>query len=122
MKIKLDRTSLLKLVCLIILIFAMFFGAVELIFLVDLGGIDFAVTFLLIYFASMRDALTYKFRLHKSNLRAALVYLSELYMFKPKIFVSHASAAGILVALTCSIFLACLVWVPLIYVSSGFIV
>ena len=121
MKLKFDRTTLLKIACLIILIIAIFFGAIELVFLVDLGGLDFAVSFLLVYFASIRDTLIYKYRVLKSNIGNAFVALSKLYMFQPKVFVSHAPASGVLIALTCSVFLACLLWVPLIYVSSGFI-
>lgn len=116
-----DRAALLKFICLIILIVAIFFGSVELVFLIDLGGLDFAVTFLFVYFASIRDTIIYKYRVLKSEIEEAIVFLSGLYIFQPKVFVSHASASGVLVALTCSVFLACLVWVPLIYVSSGFI-
>ena len=120
MKIKFDRIALLKTVCLIILVAAIALGAVELIFLVDLGGLDFAVTFLLVYFATIRDTLIYKYRVLKSNIGEATIILSGLYVFQPKVFVSHASASGVLIALTCSVFLACLLWVPLIYLSSGF--
>lgn len=121
MKIKFDRTTMLKLACLIILLVVVPFGAMELVFLVDLGGIDFAVTFLLVYFASIRDALIHRFHTIKSRLGVALVFLSGLYIFRPKVFVSHVSASGAILALTCSVFFACLLWLPLIYVSSGFI-
>lgn len=121
MKFEFNRTNLLRALCLFVLIVAMFMGAIELVFLVDLGGIDFAVTFLMVYFASIRDSLLYKYRVVKSEVQLTLKYLSELYMFKPSIFASHASASGVLVALTCSVFLALLLWLPLIYLSSGFI-
>lgn len=121
MKIKFDRTTLLKFVCLIILLVALPLGAAELLFLVDLGGIDFAVTFLLVYFAIIRDAISYKYRNLKSGLNEFLVYASALYMFRPRVFVSHLSASSLIVAVTASVFFACLLWIPLIYVSSGFI-
>lgn len=121
MKFKLDRTAVLKIVCLIILIVAIFMGAAELVLLVDLGGLDFAVTFLLVYFASIRDNIVYRYRAFKSNIKEAMIYFSALFIFQPKVFVSHASASGLLIAFTCSVFLACLLWVPLIYLSSGFI-
>ena len=121
MRFRLNKTTFLKAIVLVILIAAMLLGAVELVFLVDLGGIDFAVSFLLVYFATIRDTLIYKYRVLKSEIEATSVLLSELYMFRPKIFVTHVSASGILVTLTCSVFLACLMWVPLIYVSSGFV-
>lgn len=121
MKFKFDRTTLLKFVCLIILLVALPLGAAELLFLVDLGGIDFAVTFLLVYFAIIRDAISYKYRNLKSGLNEILVYASALYMFRPRVFVSHLSASSLIVAVTASVFFACLLWIPLIYVSSGFI-
>jgi len=116
-----DRKLLLKSLVLLVLFTAILLGAVELVLLVDLGGIDFAVAFLLVYFAAIRDTIIYKVRVLKSEIDAAIDYLSELYIFQPKIFVSHVGASGIIVTFTCSVFLACLMWVPLIYVSSGFV-
>lgn len=121
MKIKFDRTTLLKFVCLIILFVALFLGAAELVLLVDLGGIDFAVTFLLVYFVTIRDSISYKYRNLKSGLNELVVYASGLYMFRPRVFVSHLSASSLIVAVTASLFFAGLLWVPLIYVSSGLV-
>lgn len=120
MKLKLNRENLLKAIVLVILVIAIALGAVELLFLIDLGGLDFAVTFLLVYFAAIRDAILFKYRMFKSELGGAIVFLSSLYMFRPKILISHASASGVIVALTCSMFLACLMWVPVMILSSGF--
>ncbi len=120
MKFEIDKKAILKLILLVVIFVAILMGAVELIFLIDLGGLDFAVTFLLVYFASIRDTFIYKYRVFKSEIEEAIVYLSALYLFQPKVFVSHVSASGVLVALTCSVFLACLMWVPVMYVSSGF--
>lgn len=121
MKFQLDRKSLLRSVVLVILIVAMLFGAAELVLLVDLGGLDFAVTFLLVYFAAIRDTIIYKYRILKSETGVAIKLLSQLYIFQPKVFLAHATASGLLVTLTCSVFLVCLMWVPLIYLSSGFV-
>ena len=119
MKLQFDRNTWLKALVLIILVLGMFLGATELVFLVDLGGIDFAITFLLVYFASIRDILIFKYRVLKSEINDLVCYMAELYAFKPKVFISHASASGVLLALTCSVFLACLMWVPAIYLSLG---
>ena len=121
MKIKFDKTTLLKLLCLIVLLVALPLGAAELLFLVDLGGIDFAVTFLLVYFAMIRDVVSCRYRNFKYALNDFLVYVSSLYMFRPRVFVSHVSASSLIVVVTASVFFACLLWIPLIYVSSGFI-
>lgn len=118
MRIKLNRTNLLRLACLLILVIAVSFGAAELLLIVDLGGIEFAVTFLLAYFASIRQVLAFKYRMLKSDIRQFVEFLSELYMFRPKVFISHVSATGVLVALTCSVFLACLFWVPVVLASA----
>ncbi|MEQ9023168.1 MAG: hypothetical protein RLN82_10485, partial [Pseudomonadales bacterium] len=119
-KFKLDRKLILKSLVLFVLIAAIMMGAVELLFLIDLGGLDFAVTFLLVYFAAIRETITYKYRAFKSEISELIQYFAALYLFQPKVFVSHASASGVLVALSCSVLLACLLWIPLIYVSSGF--
>ena len=93
----------------------------ELVFLVDLGGIDFAVTFLMIYLSTICNLLVVKFDKFKRDVSTFFLFLADLYMFRPKTFVSHVSASSVLVALTCSVFLTCLLWVPVIYLSTGFI-
>lgn len=120
-KFELDRKTLIRFAC-IILILALLPFSFELAFLIDLGGIDFAITFLMLFLASSYHALLDKWETFKSDLRAFFVFLAQLYMFKPRIFVSHATASGIILTLTSCLFLACLFWIPLMYVSSGYLV
>lgn len=121
MNIEFNRKNLLRILCLFVLIVAISMGAIELVFLVDLGGIDFAVTFLMVYFATIRDTLIYKFRIVKSELDRTLIYLSELYLFKPRVFASHATASSVLILISGSVLFACLMWLPAIYLSSAYL-
>lgn len=119
-KFELDRKALVRIAC-IILILALLPFSFELAFLIDLGGIDFAVTFLMLFLATSYNVLLVKWDNFKRELSNSLVFLTQLYMFKPKVFVPHATASGLILTFTCSLFLVCLFWIPVIYVSSGFI-
>lgn len=120
-KFELDRKTIIRIICLAIVIALLPFSF-ELVFLIDIGGIDFAVTFLMLYLASIYNVLAVAWDNFKRELRGFIVFLSELYLFKPKVLLPHAAASGLIVAITCSLFLACLFWIPALYLSSGFIV
>ena len=119
LKIKLDRKTLIRISCLLLLIMVLPFS-LELILLIDIGGIDFALTFLMVYLGTIYNTIVVKLDTLKREVSSFLQFLAQLYIFKPKVFVSHATASGVVIALTCSIFLACLFWIPTIYVSSSF--
>jgi hypothetical protein len=116
-KFKLDRKTLLRIAC-IFLVIALLPFSMELVLLIDIGGIDFAITFLMIYLASAYQYLLGRWFEFRKVLREFVLFTTELYMFKPKVFVSHASASGIIMAATCSLFLVCLFLIPVIYMSS----
>ena len=44
-----------------------------------------------------------------------------LYTFKPRVYFLHATASSALAVVAYSVFLACAVWVPVIFISAGFI-
>ena len=117
---KLDRKMLIRIACLGLLLAVMPFS-MELILLADIGGLDFALTFFMLYLGAVHNAVLEKWSNFKRGCTEFIVFASQLYMFKPKIFVPHVAASGIVLAITCSMFLAFLFWVPLMYVSSGFI-
>lgn len=118
LKIKLDRKTLIRISCLLLLIMVLPFS-LELILLIDIGGIDFAVTFLMVYLGTIYNTIIVKLDTLKREVSSFLHFLAQLYIFKPRVFVSHATASGVVMALTCSVFLACLFWIPTIYVSSS---
>lgn len=115
-----SRNRIIKTLMLVVLVIAILLGAFELAFLVDVAGLDFAITFLLAYFVAIRDSLVYRYRIVKSEFMATVAALSSLYLFRPRVFVSHATASGLLFTLTCSVLFACLIWLPLFYLSAGF--
>ena len=117
---KLDRKTLIKLACLVLLLAVMPFS-MELILLADIGGLDFALTFFMLYLGSMHNTVLEKWSNFKRGCAEFIVFAAQLYMFKPKIFVPHVAVSGVVLSVTCSMILACLFWIPLMYVSSGFI-
>ncbi|MBQ15098.1 MAG: hypothetical protein CMQ17_11970 [Gammaproteobacteria bacterium] len=111
---------LIRLGCLLLLLAVLPFS-MELILLIDIGGIDFALTFLIFYLGATYNTLIVKLDNLKRDVSDFGFFISGLYMFKPRVFVPHATASGVLIVLTCSVFLTCLFWIPVMYVSSGFI-
>ena len=120
MKIELNRKTLIKLACFALLLMVLPFSF-ELILLVDIGGFDLALTFLMVYLGSVVTLLQAKWDNFKREVAAFVLFVSQLYMFRPRVFLPHLAVSSLVVSLTCSLFLACLFWVPLMYVSSGFI-
>jgi len=119
-RFRMDRKMLIRLGCLLLLLAVLPFS-MELILLIDIGGIDFALTFLIFYLGATYNTLIVKLDNLKRDVSDFGFFISGLYMFKPRVFVPHATASGVLIVLTCSVFLTCLFWIPVMYVSSGFI-
>ena len=119
-KFDLDKKTLIRIGC-IVLIIAMLPFSFELAFLIDLGGIDFAVAFLLLFLSANYNLLAVKWDGFKREVASFVVFLAELYMFKPRVFAPHVAVSGIIVCISCSVLLACLFWIPVMYVSSGFV-
>jgi len=119
-KFDLNQKNLIRIACIACIIVLLPFSF-ELAFLIDLGGIDFAITFLMMFLASNYNLLLARWEAFKQDLAGFLRFLAELYLFKPKVFVPHTVATGIIMSFTCSLFLACLFWIPAMYASSGFI-
>lgn len=117
---RVDRKSLIK-IGLILVLLAILPFSMEMVLLIDIGGIDFALSFLVIYLGTLYNTILVKWDAFKRELRYLVVFLGELYMFKPRVLVPHVAVSSIVVSVTCSLFLACLFWIPLMYVSSGFI-
>ena len=117
---KINRKILVRIGWLLLLLAILPFSF-ELIFLIDIGGIDFALTFLILYLGTFFNTLVEKSDNFKREVSRSVYFLAQLYMFRPRIFLSHATASGLVLAVTCSVFLACLLWIPAIYLSSSLI-
>lgn len=115
-----DRKTLIRIAALILLFIVLPFS-LEMLFLMDLGGIDFALAFLFIFLGSSRHALLVRWESFKADVAAFVRFMAELSMFKPRVFVPHVAVSGIILSIGCSVLLLGLFWVPLIYASSGFV-
>lgn len=120
MKIQLNRETLIKL-CGILLLLAILPFAVELFFLIDVFGFEFTVSFLFLYLGAIRDRVLVKIQEIKHQALSFVFFIASLYMFQPRVFISHSVASGVVVTLTCSALLATVFWLPAIYLSSGFV-
>ena len=118
MKLNLDRETIIKIGGIILLIAILPF-AVEFIFLIDVFGLEFAASFMFLYLGMMRDKFLLKLRSLKMDFNLFIISIAKMYLFQPKVFVSHSIGSGVIIALTCSVLLSCTLWIPAIYFSSG---
>lgn len=119
MRLKLDKKTLIKIGLILILIAILPFS-MEMVLLIDIGGMDFALTFLLMYLSTFYNSVLVKWDNFKRELVYFTSFVASLYMFKPRVFVPHVAASSVIIAFTCSLLLACLFWIPVMYASTGF--
>lgn len=115
---KLDR-ALLKKILFVMIILAVAPFALEVVLLADVAGAEFAVFFLIYYLKTTAYMIYERWLEFKRNVLAMLTLLAELYLFRPRVFVSHLGASSLLLLLTSSALLCCLMWLPPLYLSSG---
>lgn len=95
--------------------------AIEFILLIDFVGLEALLVLIFIYSKSLLRAQIAQLREIKENIKATLVLIAQLYIFKPRVYFVHASASSVIAVLVCSVFLACVVWVPVMVVSARYI-
>lgn len=103
---------------LILLMIAPF--AIEIVFLADMVGVEFAILFAVFYLKDIVNRLIEKWLELKESLKGFIRLLTELYVFRPRIYFSHLAASTTLLLLTSSVFFACLIWLPPVYLSVGY--
>jgi len=119
MKIKFDKETLLKTALIVAVLIVLPFS-VELVFLVDLVGLEIVAIMLLVYMRSITTALQYHSGRMKQDLVDTCCLLSGLVMFEPKVYAVHLSLSGIFLLLLESILFAYIVWLPVMLLSSGY--
>ena len=80
-------------------------------------GLEALLVFLFAYARPAFLAIKNRFSECKSSITATALLVAELHIFKPRIYVAHASASAVLAIFTCSIFFACVVWLPAMMMS-----
>tara|TARA_Y100001951_G_scaffold99442_1_gene101474 strand:- start:259 stop:636 length:378 start_codon:yes stop_codon:yes gene_type:complete len=90
----------------------------EFIIVADLMGLEALIVFLFAYGKSIFNSLRLRVEEFSNHIVHTVRLVSELYMFKPSIFVGHATVSSIAMVLACSVLLACAAWVPVMLMSS----
>jgi len=118
--IKLNR-ALLKKILFVLIILAVAPFALEVVLLADVAGAEFAVFFLIFYLKTIAYALFERWLEFKRSVLIICELLAELYLFKPRIMASHLAASSLILLITSSALLCCVMWLPPLYLSSGFL-
>ncbi|MDO9475124.1 MAG: hypothetical protein Q7L07_00335 [Pseudohongiella sp.] len=124
MKIEFKKSTLIKLGLILVLIVVAPFivpFTLEFIIVADLMGLEALIVFLLAYGKSIIGSIYMRLSEMRSNVGQTVLLIAELYMFKPKIYLGHATVSSLVLVFASSIMLACIVWLPVMYMSAGYI-
>ena len=91
----------------------------EFIIVADLMGLEALIVFLLAYGKSIVNAIHARISGLACHVKHTLLLVTELYMFKPKIYLGHVTASSLVLVVAGSVMCACMVWVPVMYMSAG---
>ena len=111
------KTLLLAALILLVPYFAPF--AVEFILLIDFVGLEALIVLVFAYSKTLMRAQIAQLHQIMENIKMTFVLIAQLYIFKPRVYFLHATASSVLAVVACSVFLACAVWVPVIFISAG---
>lgn len=121
MKLNFKKSTLVKLGLLLALLAVAPFlvpFTLEFIIVADLMGLEALIVFLFVYAKSVGNLLRFKLQRISQHISDTLRLLAELYMFKPKIYLSHATACSLVIICASSVMLACAVWLPVMMASA----
>lgn len=93
--------------------------ALEVVLLADVAGAEFAVFFAIYYLKSTAYIVFERWLEFKRSVISICTLLTEIYLFRPRVMISHLAASSLLLLLTSSVLLSCLMWLPPLYLSSG---
>jgi hypothetical protein len=124
MKFDFDRNAKIKILLIVALIIAApYFApfAIDFIILADFMGLEALLVFLFAYARPAFLAIQVRILDLKTSISATALLVAQLHICKPRIYISHASASAVLAVFACSIFLACVVWLPVMVMSMRYI-
>tara|TARA_R110001592_G_scaffold24525_1_gene94381 strand:+ start:75 stop:452 length:378 start_codon:yes stop_codon:yes gene_type:complete len=124
MKFDFDRNAKIKILLIVaVVIAAPYFApfAIDFIILADFMGLEALLIFLFAYARPAFIKIQSRFSEFNSSITATALLVAELHIFKPRIYVAHASASAVLAIFACSIFFACVVWLPVMMMSMSHI-
>lgn len=124
MKFDFDWNAKIKILLIVaVIIAAPYFApfAIDFIILADFMGLEALLVFLFACSRTTFVAIQSQFLELKSSISATASLVAKLQIFKPRIYLTHASASAVLAVFACSIFLACMVWLPVMVMSMRYI-
>ena len=92
----------------------------EFVIVADLMGLEALIVFLLAYGKSIINSVQVRLVEFRSHIAQTAQLVAELYMFKPSIFLGHATVSSMAIVLACSVMLACAAWLPVMLMSAGY--
>lgn len=90
----------------------------EFIFVADLVGFEALIALCLIYCKPLLSFMRLKAQVFAEHMVATARLVSELYMFKPGVYLGHATISSAVIVVASSVVLASAVWLPVIVASS----
>ncbi len=118
MNLKLDKKLVVKAGYLLLLLLVAPF-AVEFILIAEFVGVEFAATFMLMYFRTAVAEALQRWRGFRMRLNEQYLWLLGTAMFQPRGYGVAASTSCAIIVFSCSTALACSVWLPLMLMSTG---
>ncbi|MEX2470172.1 MAG: hypothetical protein WD396_10485 [Pseudohongiellaceae bacterium] len=122
MKFRIEKAVLIKLLIIGVLLFTVPFAvpfAFEFVLMADLMGLEALVLFLVYQSRQVISALGARVMEWRDHIAATIVLLASLYMFQPRVVLTHAAGSSLVMLLACSALMALALWVPAIYLSVG---
>ena len=110
-----------KTICYILLLLAVAPFAIEFLFMAEFVGAEFAVTFMLYYFRNAYYEFVHRVLEFKYRLVEGFDNVIQLAIFQPRLCGVSATASCIVIILTGSTLVACTLWLPAMFMSSGFV-
>lgn len=124
MKFEFKKSTLIKLGLILVLIVVAPFlvpFTIEFIIIADLMGLEALIVFLLAYGKSILGSIRMRLSDIRRNVGQTVLLIAELYMFRPKVYLGHATASSLVLVFASSVMLACIVWLPVMVVSASYI-
>lgn len=124
MKFEFKKSTLIKLgLILVLLAVAPFLVpfTLEFIIVADLMGLEALIVFLLAYGKSVIGSIHMRLSEMRRNVGQTVLLIAELYMFRPKVYLGHATVSSLVLVFASSVMLACIVWLPVLYMSAGYL-
>ena len=106
-----------------VLLLAPYFApfALEFVLVADFMGLEALIVFLAASGKYWWRIISLRLSSLAQHIGETAALVAELYLFKPRVYLSHATVSGLCLVLAGSVILFCAVWIPPIIMSSQLI-